>query len=104
MSANVVLEDLAPGSYSVGVKGYFNEAGDADADFSMHVYSSNSPVHFFEGSSIISEQTSGDYVAPAALAVCVDGSGQDDYGDGCAEYNENTHWCGNYNTAVFQSE
>ena len=27
----------------------------------------------------------------------------DDYGDGCIEYNSNPQWCGNYDTATFNS-
>jgi len=28
------------------------------------------------------------------LSTCVDSTATDGYGDGCATYNANTHWCG----------
>ena len=33
-----------------------------------------------------------------------DNGAKDDWDDGCAQYEDNLHWCGNYNNEVFQSD
>lgn len=49
MSSNIILENLPEGWYSVGTKANWNDAGTPDADINVHVYSSLSPVHLYNG-------------------------------------------------------
>jgi len=45
----------------------------------------------------------GDNADGDQVCVDIDNGIKDDYNDGCAEYAQNTHWCGNYDTATFKS-
>ena len=40
------------------------------------------------------------------IATCTDTSNGavDNWGDGCDDYAQNLHWCGNYNNDALQSE
>ena len=42
---------------------------------------------------------------PSIVVTCTDtdNGAKDPYGDGCAAYNSNTGWCGNYDTGDLKS-
>ena len=48
-SQNLIFETLAEGWYSIGIKGMWNSPTLSDTDFNVHVYSSVSPVHIYNG-------------------------------------------------------
>lgn len=54
---------------SIGIKGMWNSASLGDTDFNVHVYSSDSPVHIYNGETVASTQRNGEYVEPNAPAL-----------------------------------
>ena len=86
MSFNLVLDDLDEGWHSVGIKAMSNSPNLGKTDFNVQVYSSESPVHIYDGDALASTQRMGEYVepnAPALPEVVDDGyDGYEGYDDG----------------------
>lgn len=49
MSMNIEMGELAPGDYSIGVQGMWNDDSIGQKDFNLLTYAANSPVTFVGG-------------------------------------------------------
>ena len=85
MSSNLIFDNLAEGWHSIGIKAMSNMPNIGDTDFNVHVYSSETPVHIYNGETLASTQRQGEYVepnAPALPEVTDDYDGYEGYADG----------------------
>lgn len=118
MSQNLEFESLEAGWYTIGLRA---ADGSGDADYNVHVYSSDSPVHLYEGENQVTTEKPNEYVAPTqgsfvtsdgpppppppqepvVIEGCTDLPGVDDWGDGCDWYALNIDGCNAYDSENF---
>lgn len=82
MSMNLEFEVLQPGWYTVGVDDapYSNYPAPSDnANFNLHIYSAQTPVHFYDGQNVVSTTQDAEFIAADTTPITDDGVDATDF-------------------------